>query len=175
MAEVNEYVLTIRNETQGGIAAEIGGAGGIQTSAGSGDSSGGESSGGLSEGGKQALKKVLSVYRPVKTVANQIVSYQVSQVQVTTGSREAQQRANMLYSIGSSVVNTAENVALGAAFGNLPGAVIALALSAVSQVIGIVQKREAVQNQKRLEDITRDLSAQRATVSGSRYTNATEF
>ena len=168
----NKYVLTIRNESDEGIASEVGGAGGLRNHAGA---SGGEESGGLSPSAKKALRGVLSVYKPVKSTVNQIASYGVSQVELRTGSREQHQRASFAYSVGSRLWNAGESVALGSAFGGLPGAIAGLALSALSTVISVTQAQNTLTTQRQLEDITRNLSAQRATVSGSRYMNATEF
>lgn len=172
---VNHYVVTLENKTQEGIAEEIGGAGGIQTAGSAGTSAGGEKSGGLSSGAKKALRGVLSVYRPIKSTVNQVASYEVSQVELRTGSREQHQKASFAYSIGSQLWNTAETVALGAAFGGLAGAAVGLTLSALSTVISIGQAQNTINTQRRLEDVSRNLSAQRVTVSGGRYMNASEF
>lgn len=172
MAENNGYILILRNETGGGIAEEVGGAGGVQASGGG---AGGETSGGLSPNAKKALRGALSVYRPLKSTANQLISYEVSQVELRTGSREQHQRANFAYSVGKTIYNAAESVAIGAIFGGLPGALTSLALSTLSSAISIAQNQETINTERRLEDITRNLSAQRVTVSGSRYMNASEF
>lgn len=172
---VNHYVVTLENKTQEGIAEEVGGAGGIQTAGSAGTSAGGEKSGGLSSGAKKALRGVLSVYKPIKSTANQVISYEVSQVELRTGSREQHQKASFAYSIGSQLWNTAETVALGAAFGGLGGAAVGLALSAASTVISISQAQNTINTQRQLEDVSRNLSAQRVTVSGGRYMNASEF
>ena len=168
MAENNGYVLILKNETGGGIAEEVGGVGGVQASGGG---AGGETSGGLSPNAKKALRGALSVYRPLKSTANQLIS----QVELRTGSREQHQRANFAYSVGKTIYNAAESVAIGAIFGGLPGAAISLALSTLSSVISIAQNQETINTERRLEDISRNLSAQRVTVSGSRYMNASEF
>ena len=171
----NEYVLTLKNETQEGIAQEVGGAGGIQTAGSSGASTGGEQASGLSPSAKKALRGVLSVYKPLKSTANQAISYELSQVELRTGSREQHQRASFAYSIGSQLVSAVENIALGAAFGGLRGAIAGLALSAVSTAISISQTQNTLNTERQLEDISRNLAAQRVTVSGSRYMNATQF
>lgn len=173
MAE-NHYTLTLENETQEGIAQEVGGAGGIQNT-GSPSPAGGEQSDGISPSAKKAIRGVLSVYRPIKSTANQVISYEVSQVELRTGSREQHQRANFAYSVGTQLWNSAETIATGALLGGLPGAIVGLALSAVSTVVSISQAQNTINTQRNLEDVSRNLSAQRATVSGSRYMNAGEF
>ena len=172
MAESNSFEIVIRNETQDSGETEVGGAGGINAAGGEPAATTGSSG---STGKNKVGRAFLSVYKPVKSTVNQIVSYEVSQVELRMGSREQHQKASFAYSMISQGWNTVETVALGAAFGGLAGAAVGLALSAVSTVISISQAQNTLNTQRQLEDVSRNLSAQRVTVSGGRYMNASEF
>lgn len=129
-----------------------------------------ETGGGLSLSAKKALRDV-SVYKKIKSTANQFISCQISRVELLTGSREQHQRANFAYSVGKTIFNTAESFVTG----GLSDAIISLALSTLSSAINIAQNQETINTERRLEDISRNLSSQRVTVSGSRYMNASDF
>lgn len=174
MAENNEYKITIENKTQE-TAEAVGGAGGINAEQ---SASGGEALGTTSAGksagktnkAQNALLGLFSAGTAVN-IARQAVSFEVSQVYVETGSREAQQRANALYSAGTTFAGV---VAAGVAGGPAGAAVAALGVL-ISKATSIIFQMQAIENQSRLQDITRDLSAQRVTVSGSRYMTAKEY
>ena len=170
------YELIIRNETSEDVAEEVGGAGGIQTNDGAGSSPGGErTKQPRSEGmdASQALKKLFG-YSQIKQVATQVVGFQVSTVQLRTGSHEAQQRATFGYNMAQKAVSLGESVAAGAMVGGPAGAAVALVMSLLNTVIGVSQKIEKLRIEQNLEDTSHNLSAQRATVSGSRYQNVTQ-
>lgn len=165
------YELIIKNETDSAAAKQVGGAGGIQTNDGAGDSSGGEKSKPTSA--EKALKQLFG-YKAVKSVASQVISFQVSTVQLRTGSSEAQQKANFWYNVAQRGLSVGESLIGGALVGGLPGAIIGLAVGAAHTAIDIGQRIERMDMEKRVEDVSRDISAQRATVSGSRYQNVTQ-
>lgn len=167
------YELIIRNETQDAVAQEVGGAGGIQTPDGSAESAGGEKT--KKTPAEKALKQILG-YKRIKSVASSAASYQISTVQIETGSREAQERASFRYNVVQYGVNIAEQIYGGffVSGGNPVGAAVGLALGLVDTVVDVSRKFDRLEKEKRLEDRTRDLSAQRATYSGGRFQNITQ-
>lgn len=170
MAENNEYVIRIVNETQS-TAPEVGGAGGINADSGNslGATNAGKS-GNTTNKAAKALQGLFSAHTAVN-MTKQAISFGVSQVQIETGSREMQQRASALYSAGTALTGI---VAAGIA-GGPATAGVALLGTLISKATSILFEMESIANQRRLEDIARNLSAQRVTVSGSRYMNASEF
>lgn len=176
MAENNSYELIIRYDTGEGIASEVGGAGGVSSSD-SGNTATNGNSGGNAGAGKVLTK--LFGYKAIKSTVTQIVTYEHSQVELRTGSRERQQRVTFAYEMVSSVYSIAEGAVAGGIVGGpagaAAGAVLALVNQLTSKVTSILTTNATINTQRRLEDISRNLSAQRATVSGSRYMNAAEF
>lgn len=174
MAENNVYKIEIENKTQE-TAEAVGGAGGInaEQSANGGEALGTTTTGksaGKTNKAQNALLRLFSVGSAVN-ITMQSIAFDTSQVYVETGSREAQQRANALYSAGSSLVHIAS-----AGFVGGPAAAAVAALGTlISKATSIIYQMKAIENQSRLQDITRDLSAQRVTVSGSRYMTAKEY
>lgn len=169
------YELILRNETDDDIAKEVGGTGGIQTEDKTSESTGGESSESITAEG--ALKRLFG-YKTLKGYAVQTIGFGVSTVQLRTGSSEAQQRTTFAYNVAMKGVSILENVVGGAVIGGKSGgwigALIGLTVGAASTAIDITQQLERLDMEKRVEDVSRDLTAQRATVSGSRYQNATQ-
>lgn len=135
---------------------------------------------------KKAVGKGLGVYAGVRKVTNLIVNHQNSMVEVKTGSKEKQIRATNQYNLVTSYLDSAV-VGAGAGFyaapfvgvGGIAGAGIGLAIgltkTLVTRQIEIAKNTDRLNAQKQLEDISRSMAAQRATVSGSRYMNATQM
>ena len=155
-------------------AEEVGGAGGIQNQ--TGDTAGGN------EGDKKkptvddasaqkALKKLFG-YAAMKSYASKAIGYEVSLVQLNTGSHEAQQRANFTYSIAQQGVGFIETVVAGASVGGVWGAVAGAAVSAINTAVTWTQKANTIAIQQGLETTQQSFASQRVTFSGSRYQNA---
>ena len=172
MANEKVYVIKITNETGGRkVAEKAGGAGGIQNKTNN-ENKGGETS------EKATAQKALSAvfaYKNIKSVVTTVADYRVSTVQLRTGSSLAQQKASYWYNTAQKGLSFVESVATGAAVGGIPGAIIGAALSAVAGVVNIVQKEMRLSTQEELEQNSRDIKAQRTTVSGSRFQNATQM
>lgn len=160
------YVLRIVNDTEKSVGEKVGGAGGVKRKNGGGSVGGKKDKGGLEA--KKILKTFVG-YNAIKSFATPVISHNVSMVQTKTGSREAQQRASFVYSMHIKGLSAVETMVGGAMVGGLVGAVAGLALSAMHTVMDFSLKRETLQEQRQLEDISRYTSAQRATVSGSRF------
>lgn len=182
-----EYVLTIKNETNDQVAAEVGGAGGVNATQKSGGNGGGKTAMTADQAIGKVGKSVASLFsvNMLVSLGMQEVSFQVSQVYLRTGSREAQQRASYTYSIASRAFSSLRNIgtaaahgaAVGCGYGAAAGAAIAIlgeAMNWMSYGIEIQHNQSRIDTENRLETITRDMGTQRATVSGSRYQTATQ-
>lgn len=182
MAE-RQFVMIIRNEAGGsGAGDKLGGAGGIKTKQG-GQSA--KKSSKMTNGEKAAnmiAKRALgmvSVASVISTV-NRIHAHHNSLIEVRTGSKEQQERATFAYNTASSILGsvvggatTGASVAGG--YGALAGAAIGLVTSVGSIGINYVQQSAIIAENRQLETLTRMQTAQRVTVSGSRYMNATQI
>lgn len=155
-------------------AEEVGGAGGIQNQT-------GETAGGSTGGNKKADKpdkdlsnavRKLFGYAALKSYASKVIGYEVSTVQLSTGSHEAQQRANFTYSLAQQGFGIVEGAVAGASVGGGYGAIAGVVLSLVNTGITWAQKANTLAIQQGLEDTQQAFASQRVTVSGSRYQNA---
>ena len=161
-----EYILRITNETSKEVGEKVGGSGGVKKTAQG--SAGGEKN--KKETKAKAALQTFAGINVVKSFALPVISHRVSTVQLRTGSREAQQRSTMLFTIGQKTFSAAESVAAGFVIGGGAGALAGLALSAIHTAMDFSLSVDRLNTQKQLEDISRDMSAvQRATVSGSRF------
>lgn len=116
----------------------------------------------------------------VKHVVDEVVMHNNSLIEITTGSREAQQRATYKYNTASSYVGSAlKGAAGGGMFGGVAGAAVGALLGVVqnglSRVVSISKNAYRIGKESDLEFIQRQLAGQRETVSGSRYMNATQM
>lgn len=167
------YVIEIRNETQEETP--------VKAVTGGGNSVGGETSEGAAKGeqfAKSMVKRLVSVSTVVHTV-DQIFSHQHAMISLQTGAQEYGQRANFGYQKTSSFIKSvAMGAVSGSAFG-LPGAVVGGVIGGAanvgSQFMNYLFTQDVIAKQKSLEDISRRMNMSRATVSGRRYSNITEF
>ena len=181
MAE-RQFVILIRNETTGsGAGQRVGGAGGIknrqqaqskQTTKEPKDNSAAALRG--------AIGKGLIVYGAVRKVTNEIASFAISTVEVRTGSRELQQRTSYAYNtvtsfVDSTVAGAATGAMAGGVSGAIAGAALGIAKQGASMLIDAHKTSLQLGLSESLENITRNLAAQRSTVSGSRYMNVTQM
>lgn len=172
------YKIEITAKGFGGTkntAEEVGGAGGIQNQT-------GETAGGnegekkrkkddQSSDAKKALAKLFG-YSAIKSYASKAIGYEVSLVQLQTGSHEAHQRANFGYAIAQEAVGFVETIVAGASVGGVWGAVAGAAVAAINTTITWTQKANTLSIQQGLETTQQAFASQRVTVSGSRYQNA---
>lgn len=183
MAE-RQFLIVIRNETNGGAGDKLGGAGGIQDSLGgeTTQSGGKEKLSNAEKAGSMVTKKMLGLvsYGAVTSAINRVWTHNNSLIEVKTGSREQQERQTYIYNNVSSLVNSTVGGAIaGASVAGLPGAAVGAAIGLVSSItnygINYAMQTDVISKNKQLEDITRQLSAQRVTISGSRYMNVTQM
>ena len=91
-------------------------------------------------------------YATVKSFATQIVNDRVSKVELRTGSRDLQERANFINGIAQKGLSFAENIATGAIIGGGVGAVIGLAVSVAQTSIELGQRQEELNLRRALEN-----------------------
>lgn len=145
------------------------------------NSVGGEKDVPASAGAKYAqslLKKVVGVGALVHT-AEQVISSNHDMISLTTGQREYGQRASYAYSRGSSFIKSVimggiEGLSLGPV-GAIAGAGVAALLNIGSQAMNYFMQTDTLNKEKDLEDISIRMRTMRATVSGRRYSNVTEY
>ena len=122
------YEIVIRNETTDENSPIAGGDG---TEAKKTDGNSDNTSGAAAV---SALKKAMGV-RVLASFADQVISYTVQTVSLRTGAEEQQQRLSYTYNMAKKIGGAVMSVAVGAAMGGLPGALIGLTVSAVSTAI----------------------------------------
>ena len=181
------YVIEIRNTAgEQGAGSRVGGAG---AGAGKADQQTEEPSPSPDKGEvlgailQKAIGK-LTVYGTTRQVLDSVVSHKLSQVEILTGSREAQERATYLYNTIGSFVDSAVNGAImgasiggagAGAYGAAIGAVVGVVKAGVSYGINYAKATDNLNKQRAVENVSRDLVAQRITISGSRYMNARQM
>lgn len=168
-----EYVIRLINDAGEGTP--------VKAVTGSNESIGGEVSN-PSQGEAYAMKmakRLVSVGAIVHT-ADQVVSHQISMISLQTGAQEYGQRVQYIYQKGGGFV---KSVAMGAVAGGtaagplgaLAGAAIAAVANIGSGLMNYFFKQDQIATQKELEDTSRRMRMMRATVSGRRYSNVTEY
>lgn len=123
--------------------------------------------------GEALFKQVIAVKGILAPVVDTVVSHQVSTVTLRTGAVEQQDRLSFAYSIGKQATSITMSTALGAATGNLPGALIGLALGITNTALSYKNRADEIQLQNNVENVGLRLADIRAggsvaTFSGSR-------
>lgn len=167
-----EYVIRIVNETSDEAP--------VKAVTGANESMGGEVSN-SSKGAEYAMKmakRLVSVGAIVHT-ADQIISHQNSMISLQTGAQEYGQRATYIYQKAGGFV---KSVAMGALAGSTAGpvgagigALFAAVTNLGSNALSYFFKQDQIAAGKELEDTSRRMRMMRATVSGRRYSNVTEY
>lgn len=179
MAE-RQFIIRIENTTDGGVAEDVGGAGGISKR----NNTQPQQRGNKQDNSKKALRQAvgmgLAAYGTVRKITGTIISHNNSLIEVRTGSREQQERTSFIYNtsmgfVDSMVTGAAAGAMTGGLVGAAAGAVVGAAKQGLSMAINVAKTTDLLAKQRTLEDITRDLQTQRVTVNGSRYMNATQI
>ena len=120
--------------------------------------------------GEKSTKNLtkLTAYHTLKSFALQQINYEVSIVELRTGSRDMQERANFYNSIVQKGLGIVEATAVGFKMGNLPGALAGLMLSTAHTAIGYAQKQNTINLQQTLENRSLEMMRIRAGALGSR-------
>lgn len=144
-------------------------------------SDGGSSSpGGGSGDGSLTAKEVVSgakkvmAYTGAKQIADSVISYRISTVNLRTGASEFQQKLQFAYSEGSQAASSIGSIVMGGILGGPQGAALAAAgvgLSYLMKFIGWGQNERTLQMQQGLEDVSINMANIRAGVSGRRGAN----
>lgn len=118
--------------------------------------------------GQVAVGKGLVAFKMAQPWINQIASHEVSLVELRTGSREAQQKAQFTYDVANKVVGFGTSILTGYAVGNIPGAIVAGLLNIGHTIVSYAQKEETLNLQRSLESRTLQMNYIRAGAGGSR-------
>lgn len=115
---------------------------------------------------KGAVVAGLVAVQQIMPYVNSAVNFGVSQIQMTTGSAELQQRAQLV----SGMASTAISIGLGAAVGGVPGAAISAALAALQSSITTVQRINTINLNRNIEreNLDRKISRVGQSVNRSR-------
>lgn len=95
-----------------------------------------------------AIAAGLVAYREISPYISQAVQFQISQIEVTTGSAEAQRKAQTL----SSVIGTGSSVVIAGLAGGPGAAAAAAGMAALQGITSALYRSMEIQNQKRLEN-----------------------
>lgn len=183
MAE-RQYVIRIENNAGGGAGDKVGGAGGIGRINKTNTTE--SSSTSAAKLGKTLLKQAgvpltgMAAYGTVRKITNEIVSHNNSLILVKTGSKEQQERQTFIYNtsmgfVDSAVAGAATGFMVGGPLGAGVGALLGAAKQGLSMAINVSKTSDILAKNRQLENIQRELQAQRITVSGSRYMTATQM
>ena len=119
------------------------------------------------EGAEKALKGMVS-YAAVRAFADNLISYEISQVELRTGAREYEQKLRFYYDVGNKVLNIGTAAVVGFMSGGVIGAAVGLLGSTFYTALGYMQNANTLRTQQNLEDISIDMANLRAGVSGRR-------
>ena len=114
------------------------------------------------------IMKAMTAYHTLKAFAVQEINYQVSTVELRTGSKDLQEKANFTNQIIQKGISILETTAVGAVMGGLPGALAGLALSTAHTAIGYAQRQSTLNLQESLENRSIEMMRIRAGSLGSR-------
>lgn len=109
-----------------------------------------------------------TAYKQAKNFATQIVAHNVSMVELRTGSRELQERANFQLQVRQQVIGVAETALTGLAAGGLPGATVGTLIGVVNTAVHYIQRAEEINLKRSIENRTIETNLVRAGTGGSR-------
>lgn len=165
--ESREYKIII--ESTGGGASDSGTTSAVAGSKTPSPKKSIEDTGGiLSKDGAKNYLAGMVAWRTVKPYLTQVINHEVSLVELKTGSRELQDRANFVNQMVQRSVNSLEMVATGALVGGGAGALVGLATSLVHTGISYMQAQNKIELQKTLENRSLEMQVIRASSFGSR-------
>ena len=168
MASNNEYVITLIDNTSSGSDSAV--AGSSTPSAGT-TAQNADSGGLLSKEGARAFGQGMVAYHGLKAFAVQQLNHEVSLVELRTGSREMQDRANFQTQLFQKGVGILETTAPGALVGGLYGALIGLGLSTAHTFIDYANKQDTINTARQAESVSLEMQRIRAGALGSRSAN----
>lgn len=113
-------------------------------------------------------------FAAVKSTADKIINFEISQVALETGANEYEQRLSYSYNVASQVVGAGASLAIGAAMGGPAGfalAAVGIVTSGVQKLVSIAQKQRQLNTERSLENISIGMATVRAGVTGRRSAN----
>lgn len=87
---------------------------------------------------EKGLKGLVS-YSAVSSTADNLITYEINQVELRTGAREMEQRMQTVYNFGKKALNTTVALGIGLATGNFPLVAIGAVTSVFNSAISIAQ------------------------------------
>ena len=157
------YKIIIKNESGTGTRKAVAGNGGASES-GTPDAAATER--------KELVKGLVAYGNYIKPFAKQIIQHEVDIVELRTGSEKLQQRVSFGYQMATSALGIVENIAIGAAIGNLPGAIIGAVMGLTTWGIGIANRQDTINLQRINEDASLRLMDVRAGGTLSTYSQS---
>ena len=119
------------------------------------------------QGAVNAVKGMVS-FAAVRGFANNLISYEISQVSLRTGAKEYEQKLQFAQSVGNQVTNVLMATGFGFKYGGGLGATAAFATSSIYTLIGYAQNINTIETKQNLENISIGMASVRAGVSGRR-------
>lgn len=161
----NEYHLYIHADDVGEENQVVAGSATAQSS-GTG-TNGTDGAGKTAQGAAKAVKGLIS-FSTAAAFADNIISYELSQVNLRTGAAEYEQKLQFGYSTAKKLYGIGAATVGGAIMGGPVGAVVGFLGSTVSTMISYAQRANTLRTQENLENISIGMASQRAGVSGRR-------
>lgn len=127
-------------------------------------------SGNKTEQGALKAAKGLVSFSAAAAFADNLISYEISQVELQTGAREYEQKLQFAYSTTKKVIGIVSATAIGAKAG-LGGAIAGFIGSTFYTMLGYAQNARTIQTKQNLEDISIGMASIRAGISGRRSPN----
>lgn len=118
---------------------------------------------------EKGLKGLVS-YSAVSSTADNLITYEINQVELRTGAREMEQRMQTVYNFGKKALNTTVALGIGLATGNFPLVAIGAVTSVFNSAISIAQKQRTIDTQQTVENVSINMQNERAGVQGRRGT-----
>lgn len=117
-----------------------------------------------------AAKKIVS-FATMAATADKVASIAISEVSMSTGANEYEQRLDAAYSASKQIIGAGAALAMGAVTGTLPVVALGMVMSSINKAISISQKATQLNMAHSLEDISINMQNIRAGTSGRRDGN----
>lgn len=119
------------------------------------------------QGAVNAVKGMVS-FAAVRGFANNLISYEISQVSLRTGAKEYEQKLQFAQSVVNQGINIGLATAGGFAAGGPIGALVGFVGSTLYTAISYAQNANTIETKQNLENISIGMASVRAGVSGRR-------
>lgn len=107
-----------------------------------------------SSAGKSLVKGLVAFKSFVQPFVEQVATAYTSTVALRTGAEELQEKMQFAQSVISKGVGIVESIAVGAAVGNLPGAVLGALIGITNMGISYSMKLRELKRQSQVEDVS---------------------